>query len=286
MTGKEILNALNDLEDDLIEDAREDTIMKKKKKRLVKWPAAAAIILFVMAGGTIMKTYGLTAKLEKFFSEEEETGYELKRYPVREFTGEVQEVESIIKQQIKEYKPISSQAPQSWSRRFDSSDEAMNYLGFAPLKKPSWEFQEQSVELRILGNEQGKFITVTMEIDYNVENLWLQSISKVYTEYSKEEELKIKDETYESLESMLHAKEDEIFVEVEGELIPAESKSIYVTENLKQGLVVKFPVYQGKNASMSAYLVEEGVIYHLNVAYPKEKEEKAEELLYQWLEQF
>ena len=61
MTGKEILNALNDLEDDLIEDAKEDTVIKKRKKRKA-WMAAAAVVLVVMTGGMILSTYGLKLK--------------------------------------------------------------------------------------------------------------------------------------------------------------------------------------------------------------------------------
>ena len=37
---------------------------------------------------------------------------------------------------------------------------------------------------------------------------------------------------------------------------------------------------------MEGYLVEEGIIYRMNISYPEGGEERAEELLHQWFEQF
>lgn len=287
MTGKDVLEALNYLEDDMIESAVED-VPKKKGGRgsLKKWSVAAAVILVCIAGGTMMKAYGLTAKLEKFFSDDETKGYELKVYPVEAFTGEVREVEGIIKKQMKEFSVYSSQAPESWFQYFDSSEEAMNFLGFEPLKKPTWDFEEKFAALYILGNKDGKLVSASMEIGYEADGIMMHFFSVVYTEYSKEEGLRGRNTAYENLVGMLDAKTEDITVSTGEEIITATSKSFYVTESMKQGLVIKFGTLQSGYTNMEGYLVEEGIIYRMNISYPEGREERAEELLHQWFEQF
>ncbi|MBQ3514327.1 MAG: hypothetical protein IJA32_11130 [Lachnospiraceae bacterium] len=287
MTGKDVLEALNYLEDDMIESAVEDVLKKKGGRgNLKKWSVAAAVILVCIAGGTMMKAYGLTAKLEKFISDDETKGYELKVYPVEAFTGEVQEVEGIIKKQMKEFSVYSSQAPESWFRYFDSSKEAMDYLGFEPLKRPDWDLEEKSVVLYVDGNKDGKFVSVSTEIDYEEDGIQMQYFSTVYTEYSKEEGLRTTNVEYESLAWLLNAKIEDITANTGEEIITATSKSFYVTESMKQGMVIKFGTLQSGYTNMEGYLVEEGIIYRMNISYPEGGEERAEELLHQWFEQF
>lgn len=287
MTSKDILESLNYLEDDIIESAAKETSAKTKRRRnFRKWSVAAAMITVCIVGGTMMEAYGLTAKLGKFFFDDETSEYELKVYPIEEFTGEVREVENIIKKQIEEYSVYSSQAPESWFRYFDSSKEAMDYLGFEPMKIPAWEFEEQSVVLTILGNEDGKILSVSMEIDYEVDGIRMQSFSDVYTEHSKAEGIRVSSGVYEYLVWLLDAKVENIIVDTGEEIVEASSKYVYVTKNMKQGLVLKFNELQSGYASMEGYLVEGGVIYHMHVIYQEGGEERAEGLLYQWFEQF
>lgn len=291
MTGKDILESLNCLDEDIIESTAEDVFVKKKGRRTIRrnvrrWSVAAAVLLVCIAGGTMMEAYGLTAKIEKFFSDDEEKGYELKVYPMEAFTGEVREVEGIIKKQIEEYNVYSSQAPESWFRYFDSSKEAMDYLGFEPLKRPDWDLEEKSVVLYVDGNKDGKFVSVSMEIDYEEDGIQMQYFSTVYTEYSKEEGLRTTNVEYESLAWLLNAKIEDITANTGEEIVTATSKSFYATESMKQGLVIKFDKLQSGRNCMEGYLVEEGIIYSMHISYQIGEEERAEELLYQWFEQF
>jgi len=267
MTGKEILQAINELDDDLIEDAGSAELPKKGKRRGGKWLAVAAAVVFACVTGISVAaaTTELGAKIKQFFSDPWESGYDvdldMERVPAEVFDGNVTELKLTFQKQHANYKPYMSTTPGYYRREFASSQEVLAYLGWEELRYPVWSPEEKSVALTLYGDADGVLQTVSMEVQYEVDNVRIQIFSHVYT-----------DRWRGSLSTGLRTNELETFTE-----------EVFEAESGRKCLVITTGESRYGYYSKNAYLVVDNVCYTFHAAYRAGGERKAESLLKDWL---
>ena len=121
----------------------------------------------------------------------EQSGFDLdvaiEKIPMSDFSGEVQQVGSTIKQQFKDYKPYSSRHPGRWQADFPSYEKACEYIGFDKLKQIDLGLEEQAATLIISGDENGQISSITLETYYSIDDINVYHFSLIYTENFDEE---------------------------------------------------------------------------------------------------
>lgn len=189
--------------------------------------------------------------------------FEITRWPMDTFEGQVKEVPDIIRQQYVDYDPISSKSPGWWYKEFNSSTELLDYLGCSNLIIPTWDLEETKSSLGVNGDEEGNFDQLHVEVDYLNDNVRMQSICHIFTEFSDQD-------------SRLYGYgQYETFIQEEGLTPDGYDYVVITTGENSYG-------YIGKDG----FLIRNGVLYNLHLAYTEEYEQEAKELLEQWLDNF
>ena len=261
MTGKEMLEALNHIEDELIEEIKKDSNEQSVKNKSYNWAAIIIVALVCVMSGTVVAV----SRLDKFvfhgFSGGQTKGYmiemDLNRFARHDFQGEVLEVEGFIRKQIAEYKPYMSQLPQFWYGRYETFEEAANYLGLEALKNLEWDIDEKNVTLCIQGNNQGVFKSIYIESYYEDTDLRLQGYAHILTEKADGDELSLSHIT-----SQTHL------------------AATYTNENGNECMIV------GSNLSKDGYVVSDGILYYVHVSYQPGQEKQAIDMLRSWLDRY
>lgn len=266
MTDEQLNNALALLDDAYILEAAPGNAHPRKRKNVFLL-AACITVLLALSSSVLAATNWGTDLLNQFSGDAEsgyEVGIEIGTIPMDAFTGDVQKVPAVIQKQFMEYEPHMSWLPNHFQKTFDSSDEAIAYLGYGDLYWPRWEYPETYVDLNVIGDASGKLSQITMEVDYKVEDVRIQTFAYLYTEhYTGEIEF--------------------------SSLFPGYlefTETAYTTRNGTNCLIVHSSPLESGYCTAAGYLVNGAVLYRIHLAYPSEDQAQAEELLYKWLEQF
>lgn len=271
MRGSEFLNKMELIDSAYIEAA--DAAPKAKKKGWTGWRAAVAACLCLSAlAGTAaaVSGHGATWLVEIFSGRGgDETGYELgvniEKFPVSELSENLQMVSKEIVYQF-EITPIySSWAPGHWMERNFSADEAWEFIGLASLQKPDWDLEEWYNELDVFGDiGTGRIEQILISTGYQVDDVRLQARTEIYTE-NFDGEMRIRSIT----------EKDISFTETFRPTPGGNRCQIISSSANERGYLM-----------LDGYLVENGVLYNLHIAYQKPDAAQAEELLHQWADMF
>lgn len=276
MTRKNISDAVSNISTRHIEEANGYTAKRDARKFIIaKWGIAAACLCVIVGMTTVFAATGLGTRLISLFSSEfnnesdfSESGFRLsvkaEKIPEKAFTGEIREVHDILIQQFENYDLLSNASPGYWQKSFPSSEAARQYIGLDVLKKVSLELVEQKNTLVVLGDSDGRIHELILETDYTVGDIRMQAFSQVYSEYY-EGDMTIGGSTTEYVEF---------------------TESFYTTAKQKQCHVISGTVMESEYQIMEGYMVEDGVMYHLNIAFLEQDAEQSKELLHQWADQF
>ena len=142
--------------------------------------AVILVILLITCVATATGEFG--TRIMNFFTsyiepgtDYEQSGFDLdvaiEKIPMSDFSGEVQQVGSTIKQQFKDYKPYSSRHPGDWQADFPSYEKACEYIGFDKLKQIDLGLEEQAATLSISGDENGQISSITLETYYSIDDI-------------------------------------------------------------------------------------------------------------------
>jgi hypothetical protein len=199
------------------------------------------------------------------YSTDEDSGFaidfQITRWSMDTFEGQVMEVSDIIRKQYVDYNPVSSAHPSWWEREFDSSAEIRDYLGCDILIIPTWDLEETMSTLTVYGDEQGNLKELYVEMDYLTDNIRMQSFSYVFTESSDEDSFLYESGPYD--------------VQDEG-LTPDGFKYVVITSSENSyGYICK-----------DGFLIKNGVLYNFHLAYTAAYEQEAEARLEQWFANF
>lgn len=273
MRGQEFLEKIVLVEPEYMEEA-DRTPAKKNRiwKKLVV--AACFCLLFCTITAGAAKVFG-TRLIRSFTAspesgDEEESFYELSlladRKPITAFSEEIRSLKEIFIKQFREYNPISSLYPGSYGQFFSTSAEACSYIGLPGLKSPEWEgMEDDGCFLSALGNEQGQLLRLTLENDYEINNIRLQAFTHIYTEYCDPEDIILSTHTTESIQFTEEFKTNK----------QGKEYQIICSSAMKSGFL-----------GLEGYLVDNGILYSVNISYLAEDTKQAEELLTQWANLF
>lgn len=273
MTGEELLRKL-ELADPAYVRAAAEVPAGRRRPRLRRAVLAAACVC-LLASAAAVAAGGGTWLLDSFTargapgSDFTQSGYDLaadvEKFPVSALTGDIREVGEEIARQFQNYDPLSSWYPGTLRRtHFPSAAEARAYIGLDALRGLDWDLEETRTILSVTGNSQGQLLRVGLETDYEVEGVRLQAFADIITEHDES-----------AVVTGTRTTEDVAF-----------SESLRATAGGRRYQVITDTGLASGYYGMDGYLVEDGVLYSLHLAYVKEDEALAESLLCQWAELF
>ena len=268
MRGKELLDNMELIDPADVEAADAAPVQKAVKRKYIRWGVAAACLCILLGTTSVLAATGLGTRLIRFFSSNRESGYELSaeivKYPAEVLQGEIREVPAAIRQQYASYEPFINQLPGSWEGTFQTRDDACDYVGFDRIKRLHWDPQEEQTLLHVRGTENGDLTSVMVETWYTAGDVRLQFFTDLYTE-NEEGEIAI-----------LTAMTEKV----------GFTETFRNTNSGKTVHVIEQTAMESGYLSKDGYLVEEGILYHLHVAYREKDAARAEELLTQWADLF
>lgn len=276
MKMSQFSEAMNHIDDALVAEAAE-AAPSKKTTPVLRWCAIAACLVLLIGAVTVAATTDLGTQLIQTFtggdeqdSYLQESGYDLsiqiKRVPTASLTGEIQEVPAIILHQIKNHQLWSSQMPNHFMKKFATPEEALQYIGLEPLLIPDWDLEVKYTSLSAHGDgNTGEILFFTLEIFHREENINVQTHATVYTDIWDSDTVHYSSRSNQEL---------------------TYTESFYTTKNQLQCHIIASSPMESGYKTYSAFLVYDGILYHINVSHQAADEKRAEEILHQWADQF
>lgn len=230
----------------------------------LRWIIVAACFCLLIGGTTVYAASEHGTWITALFTHREESGYDLamdiRKIDDSELSAELRALDSVIVQQYKDSKPYDSKFPGSWYKHFDSAADARAFIGYPPLVGLDWGLEETQTTLSVYGMPDGRLQWVHLETDYAVGDIWLQAFSQIYTEHYAGE-----------LSTGSRAAEEISFTQT-------EETSASGHPWLK---IASSPMESGW-AGLDGYLVRDGVLYRLHIAYLAKDAAEAERLMLDW----
>ena len=266
MSAREFSDAMSVIDGKYIDEAIAYDKNAGRSLRFHRIPmaAAAAVLALLLLGCAVLAAGGFGTQLMSFFHSDAESGYDLgvavERVPMDALSAELGEIGGVIKQQFRDSSVFDSWYPGSWQTSFSSRDLACDYIGYDRLKRVDLGYDEQETLLDVLGNERGQILSLDLETRYSAEAMNVQFFSEIFTEYY-EDEIEIDTRTTESLEY---------------------EESFYSTAGGATCRVILSSAMASGYLCMDGYIVDDGVLYTLHIAYRSDASAQAEELMHHW----
>lgn len=277
MTGKDLLNAMNYVEEELVESCMqqstngqvyktETTALRSRKARftkaLVKWGAVAAAALIFLGGGVAYAAkYGL---LRKDIGEEGGFSFSVTSRHVteEEFSEEIRAVKQELLEDISATENAEDTRYFGWMQEFDTVADTVAFIDLAGMKVPEYPGTQTRASVVVVGNPQAEILMVEASAHYNLDKMMLIGDASVYTTFMTEE--------------------TRVGIIGDEKVYTQEN---YITANGKEA-VIMVPVQKEGFFHMHGYLVEDSVIYSLWISYFEEDEANALQVMKEWLDQF
>lgn len=270
-----VLKALNDVRDDFIQEAQEALMTNKTIRKRSRRLSIAACLTFMLLSITVFASsdWGITL-IDKYTSHKEpesdyiESGYKLsaniEKKSLDNFSGNIQQVPKLLIEQFEHNNPHNSWAPGHWQTSFTSSDEAIDFIGLKELTRLNWSLEENQVILNVHGNASGNILSLILETDYALDNIRIQAFSSIYTE-----------ENDGPIETSTVTTENVKFEE-----------TYYESPNQIPCTIITSSAQESGYYGLDGYLVHDGILYSLSIAYLADDKDKAKALLYMWADSF
>ncbi|WP_343210125.1 hypothetical protein [Anaerolentibacter hominis] len=186
--------------------------------------------------------------------------YDIYKCPVDAFEGEITQVSDIIRKQYENHVEWSSTSPDYWAKDFESVAALRKYLGCELMFFPEWDIAEMSTKLTIYGKREGSLERLHTEIWYQTDNITMQAVSSVYTEDDSQ---------------------DNVFYRI-GDKNQTYEVSEYMAECGQQCTIVTNSANLRGYLGKDGYMIKDGVLYNLHMAYQEEYEAEAQNRMKQW----
>lgn len=192
MTGKDLLNAMNYLEDELVEQSlqasagiKEVTVPNHKSKfvkNALKWGAAAATaVLFFTGGVAYAAKYGITRTNPGWKS-----GYQVditsRRVTEDEFSEEVRAVKQELLTDIAKCKDPEKTEVFGWIKDFDTVEETVSFIGHVGLTMPTFPGALEQTGAVVLGNNKADILYAESFARYSYDHVWATMSCRMYTD--------------------------------------------------------------------------------------------------------
>lgn len=272
MTGKDLLNAMNQLDDEMLEQSlqaktgiTEITQVHNRKskfaKTALKWGAAAAAAVLLFTGGVAYAAkYGIIRTNPGW-----ESGYQVditsRRVTEDEFSEDVRAVKQELLEDIAACEAPENTKVFGWIKDFDTVEETIDFIGHDGMKLPAFPGTLEQTGAVVLGNNNADILYTEAFARYTYDRIWATGSCSVYTDtFSsttgggiKEDGLQYVDETY-------------------------------ITVNGKEAFLV-LPTEYTVNHGIHGYLVEDSRIYELWISGYEKNTEYIIQLMKDWLDQ-
>lgn len=273
-----LANAIENIDDDLLVEAM-DTVPQKKSRKILRWGILAACLVLLIGTVTVAATTELGDWLLDGFSWETKSespdeppyGYTvhlpIDRIPLSDLTGEIKEVPSIVLEQIKNHQLWYSTIPNHFVKKFATPEDAGKYIGLETLQLPNLDFKVLFTDLSAYcDSETGQIQWFSLMINHRAEKFNVNTIITVYTELWDREAI---------FSTAFPEDPDRTFTE-----------DLYITANGLSCNIILEGSAPGEYQAMSAFLVDEGIMYSIHMLFYEPDRADAEEILQQWADQF
>ncbi|MBR6537644.1 MAG: hypothetical protein IKT67_10640 [Lachnospiraceae bacterium] len=295
MTETDVLRAMNDLPEEWLEKCYETRLVSATEesvekigtdtrtvrfgifgKNAVKWAVAATLALLLCGGGV---AYAAKLGILQFTKVEDKENHgfslttETERITAEELTGDIHEVEDFLRDYMAQ-EDYRQEFP-SWLKRFETVEEARDYIGYAGMKETKVPGTVEEVNVRVIGDTDGNLGEVSLFVRAKAGDISMNETSAVFTEESP---ILIQGtgirHTHEVLEGV--------------KLEPDYRSEEYITGSGKTAVLVyeEYEEVVSGNCWLVGALVDGAVYYELSILYYPQDLERAEELMYEWCEQF
>lgn len=295
MTETDVLRAMNDLPEEWLEKCYETRLVSATEesvekigtdtrtvrfgifgKNAVKWAVAATLALLLCGGGV---AYAAKLGILQFTKVEDKENYgfslttETERITAEELTGDIHEVEDFLRDYMAQ-EDYRQEFP-SWLKRFETVEEARDYIGYAGMKETKVPGTVEEVNVRVIGDTEGNLGEVSLFVRAEEGDIQMNETSAVFTEESP---ISVQGtgirHTHEVLEGV--------------KLEPDYRSEEYITGSGKTAVLVyeEYEEVVSGNCWLVGALVDGAVYYELSILYYPQDLERAEELMYEWCEQF
>lgn len=230
------------------------------------WVAAACVALLMAFSVVAVATSEDGVPFVKIFSGTKQGIRYEQEMPIgavsrSEITGQITEVKEIILEQIANYSPTSNFLPTSWIKYYDTSAEALAYLGCERVRFPDMGWQETQTHLSVNGDSKGDFQYISVNIDYQHTGHRMQCSARIYTDPDTET----------------------VTIGFSDPYRDAFTQENYTTASGKQAVIIATSK-EGSFSSITGYITADNILYSLHVI--GDDQQSATELLRQWLDAF
>lgn len=265
MKNERLLNAMGDVNYELIENALNNKPKGKTRVRL-RWVATAACMVLILSITAYAVTNVFSVRKLELIGE---SGYsitaEIKKIPKNSLKGQVVEASDIVIEQYRNYDPYSSKFPGVYEREFNFAEDAVKYVGLKNLVIPFFPYQNAATEVIAECTEDGKIASVRVETVNLSEAVRVQVMSQIITTAYKND---VFDEWNVYPEDLEYTWTD---------FLTPDSYTCQVVEST--------PLESGYQ-TISGYLVNDDIIYRIHLAFQDDNRQEAEDILHTWAEWF
>lgn len=271
MNEQRLFAALGQVDDRYI--AETQVSAKKSMTRKIVMIAACIALLTILCGSAYAIVEGslsfLGTSSETWEDGTIEIGYKIEavinEMSEKEFKGEVKEVKSIIRTQIKAYKPWMSSLPTTWRGKYDTSAEMLEYLGCEHVSFPNFGWQEEWSYLYVDAKDRwGNFQRICAEVYYTCGNYRIFTDATMYMELQS----------------------DRITIGGLDKYRDSYTQETYITEDGRTAVIVC--AWDGINLSYAdGYVVVGNVLYNIHLiggGYTEQMHAEAIAVVQQWLD--
>ena len=273
MKEMDFLNGINDLEPELLEDSAK--AKRGVRPKSLRFAAIAAALLLVL-GGTTVYAIRSGVKLTDISEPDGEQGYSAEAtVPLvkwKDVNGEVKNAGSEIARQYREFAPEPAYSslyvdPGSCSVSFSTISEALDYVGLAGLKTPSFPYDDiDACSVTAHGDAEGRIDSIRVYIEHvNAQEMSAQEYVTILTEYAKDGELVSKG-----------------FWSPE---FPLEAEFSYYTTpgGSECSIAVLRPVDEDERMGVTGYVVSGSALYELHLGNLREDDyDRAIRIIHDW----
>lgn len=277
MTGKDLLHAMNYLEDGMVEQSLKTSYKAHIKevtpvhnhnsilaRTTLKWGAAiVAALLFFSGGVAYAAKYGITRSNPGW-----ESGYLVditsRRVTENEFSEEVRAVKQELLKDIAACEDSENREAFGWIQHFDTLEESVAFISHKGLKAPAFPCDPSLSGVVVIGNNKADIMYTLAFANYQSDTLWASMSSCMYTDaypYTSGDGIRDDGQQY----------ADEIYITAND----IEAFLVYSAET-------KYP----GNRGIKAYLVDDSIVYELWVSCYDYNQNEIIQLVKDWLDQF
>lgn len=270
MTGKDLLQAMNELEDEMLENSLQNDFEAKLTERItmkqnhkakvtktvLKWSVAATLALCCFGGGIVYAA--------KHGSLNWKYRYETK-IPTISYLTEDDLSQNI--QAVKEewsdvtvtdtYHNTTRTIP-GWYQSFDTVKEAVDFIDYENLKLPDFSGTLENSFVSVHGNKEGTISSVIVQANYTHENVSARIQASLYIDADSDS-----DKTLTKYVSRI----------VNDTYTTKSGKKVCIT------LPLKYDFYEDYYDGVKGSIIDGNVIYYINVYNPDSTEQDTDYLI-------